>query len=377
MVDFKSIPVDVDPISTYDAYFGKAGIPDGSVYLWRNPRYGMIEGAKEFHKDLRAEIQRKAMGLEEGKALTTTSPLFATSTFYSATSGSMPVLLPEIVDSQIHDFTMIDTPLASGLIARVANRGLFSPGVRRTSLPTAVVGGETGALTAKESTYTKSVVAMKHISSTCEISGMMQAASLAWKNALDLELNAHYMGMKQFEEDMLINGNPTTADSTGAVTDARGFTGLINTASTNTTDLNDAEVQLAHIRVAKQKLIEDKALPGDLVAITDFYTFNNLLSRIQESFRYPAPTDVVNFGASSISIDKIPVIVDLKMPTTAGARECLVFDASPNSMAMRVLQDTKLTELASGGDSYKVSLISYEAFHPYRENRIYRIYDTA
>ncbi len=331
-----------------------------------------------------SEIELKSKGvdrrLEIKAALTTASPLMATGTQYSATSGSIPVLLPTIVDNVLYDLTKRDTPLASGILPRVANRGIFADYVTMTSPATAVVGGEMGELVPTVPTYARTAKKMSYIYAVGEVSGPMQVASAQqWQDALNLLVSAQYQALKELEENLVINGNPTSSDYSGGTTDVRGFKGLIQSITTNVLNKSSAVISLQNITDAFRVVREQYGRAT--ICVTDYKTLSDVKGLVFDVLRYPAPTATVNFGIENILYEGVPIIPDLFMPVTATAREFLVLDTSvtiggPN-IQIRVLQDAVMEELAKTTDAYKFMIKSYLTLVLIDEARCYRVYNLA
>jgi hypothetical protein len=363
--EFGEMPITMLPQLTYQMSFGN--MPHGTVYLDRLS--GFFDQAKSI--DRREDIK------QEIKALTTSSNLFATGTNYTSTSGSIPVLVPTVVDSNLYDVTFRKTPLASGLLPRVTNNGLFADYVARTALSTAKWRAESGALPSAESTYTRYAKAMSFCYAVAELSGPLMVASQVWQNALKNETEGQYRSLKELEENTIINGNPTSADVSGGVTDAKAFKGLINSITTNYTNgATTAKVTLASLRDAIRTIREAKGDP-DLI-VTDYKTLDDIKGDIQDLLRYPAPTGNINFGIESIVFEGVPIIPDLFMPTTATARELLVLTVKlQGNIQLRVLQEATFEELAKTADTYKFMIKEYLTLIIVNEAWCYRFYALA
>lgn len=359
---FSEAPSDLD-ITRYNLSFGNT--PNKTTYLYHPPLPTDSEDYKSLKVDLRPKIA------EEIKSLTTTSNLFATGTSYSGTAGSIPVLVPTVVDATLYDVTKRDTPLANGLIPRVTNYGLFADYIKRTTLSTAKFKAEGAPLTSAESTYTRAAQPMKFMYAVCEISGPLMVTSKVWQDALRIETEGQYRSLKELEENTIINGNPTAADYNGGVTDINAFSGLID--SFTTYYLNKAGVMftIQNLRDAIRTVREAKGHPN--LIVTDYKTLDSLKALIQNELRYESlPGGKIAWGIQSVEFEGIPIIADLFMPTTGSARECLIIDTS--SVQMRVLQEPVIEELAKTADSYKFMIKQYLTLLVLHEAWNYRIY---
>ena len=333
----------------YQVAFGN--FPNGSTYM-----------------DALNKIDRR----EEIKAgLQVESNLMATGTSYSATSGSIPVLAPSVLDPDILDVTKRDTPLASGLLPRVANRGLWADYVKQTALPSAKFKPEGAALDAQAPTLTRTATAMKYLYAVGMVSGPLMAGSQVWKDALKVATEAAFRSLKEMEEDCIINGNPTTGDVSGGTTDATAFTGLIQGITTNTTDNGTVPISIQNIRDGIRTCREAKGHPN--LIVTDYKTLDDIKSLIQSELRYPTPGETIAWGIQAITFEGIPIIPDLFMPTDANEKELLILDTSV--CQIRVLQDATFEELAKTADQYKFMIKEYLTLIIQQEDWCYRYYD--
>jgi hypothetical protein len=340
----------------YNSTFGS--IPAGTTYV------DLLKGI-----DLRPTLNKKIQEEYERKAaITTGSPLMATGTSYSTTSGSIPVLFQTFVDPGVYDQTVRDTPLASGLIRRVTNKGMFADIDKRTALPTATWKAEMASLESAVSTYTRTAAPMKFMYGTGEISGPALAASNSqgWVNVLGEEQAAQYRALKELEENTIINGDTTSATYTD------GFNGLIAAIDTNYTDKSAAELQLADIDTALQTCREAKGHPN--LMVTDWRTYYRV-QQLMRPIMQAQSGQALNFGFPSISYEGIPIVPDQFMPTSGSGREFLVLDTS--TIEMRVLQDATYVEAAKTADFFKFFISQYETMVVKNEAFCYRIYGLA
>ena len=342
-------------------------LPNNTMYLNRAPMLkAPIEGVKSAVIDKREEVKA---------ALATTSPLFAIGTAFSDTSGSTPVLLPTIVDDTLYDLTIRDTPLSSGVVPRVTNRGVYADWITKSANATAKWEGEQTTASPTTATYGRDAKKVKFMRIFGEMTGPMMVASPdQWKDMMTIEVADKMQAMKYLEEDTIINGDPTAADFDGGVTDIRAFEGFINQVTTNTEDKNDAEIVISDVRQGNVKIREAYGHPT--VGVTDLSTFDVLKGEMQNLLRYPAPTANVAFGIESMTIDGLPVITDLFMPTTDNAREFHIWDTqTERNVQMRVLQEVTMTELAKTTDTTKYMVKAYETMLMIQEKWCHRIYD--
>lgn len=308
------------------------------------------------------EVNKLAdIGLEQKAAMTTQSPLYAIGTAFSTTSGSIPVLFPTFVDNQLYDFVRRDTPLASGLIPRVANRGLFADIVKCTALPSgAAFKPELAALPSSSGTYSRVAVPMKFAYDRFDISGPAMVASQAWQSVLAIEQERHFRAMKELEETVIINGDTTSSTYTDA------FNGLVATITTNTTNKSGAELVLGDLNTEIDKIINAKGHPN--LAVTDYVTFSRLRDLLKDYVRINVSSGQngllgLDIGADELSFRGIRFIPDLFMPTSSNAKRILILDtqsvAGGPNVQMRVLQELVTEELAKTLDATSYMMKAY------------------
>lgn len=324
---------------------------------------------ERFPAELKAQIVKQ---VETKAALTTQSPLFATGTSYTGTSGSIPVLLPTVVDPQLYDRTRVEYPLSSGLIPRVAQLGIYADIIRQTALPTAQWKEEGAALDTTIPTYTRGVTRVRYLYGVGEITGPMMVASRVWQNALTLQQEAQFRAVKELEEDTILDGNPTAGTVDGTVSDENAFTGLVQSITTNNTNQSSARISLDDLRVAFRVIREARGEP-DLI-VTDHKTLADIRNLMQEVIRYPNPGDTLDFfGSTIIKFEGVPIVPTIFLPTSNGARELLVLTVKKgNNIQMRVMQEPTFQEMPSNADSYKFMVKEYVTMVIAHETWCYR-----
>lgn len=359
-------PSDATSFSQYSFQFGD--LPPQTVYLDLNTA-DTLDRPEGQGIDRRDEI--KAHCMEEIKALTTQSPLLAVGTNYSATSGRIPVLLPTIVDSTLYDITKRKTPLASGLIPRVTNRGIYADTVRMTALPTAVWKPEDSSLPDTTATYDRVVAQIRYAFAVGRVTGPMIVASPEhFKNMLRQEQVAAFRALKELEENTIINGDTTSATYTN------GFNGFVSLIASNTEDKSGDQILLSDIDTAFITIEEAKGTPT--LIVTDTKTFTDLKVLMRDILIGTTGQATLDFGFRGIKYEGVPIVPDLFMPTAGDARELHVLDTSstangPN-IQIRVLQDATMEELAKNNDSFKFAIKEYITMIIIQEAWCYRIH---
>ena len=352
MAEFGQTQMTALPELSYGVSFGN--MPSRTTYM---------DGLKGIDK--REEIKA---------ALTTQTDLMAVGTQYSGTTGNIPVLVPTIVDPQLYDLTRRDTPLASGLIPRVTNMGLFADWIVRDALMGASFKAEAATLNSTNSNYKRYAQPMSYIYAVGEVSGPLQIASKVWQDALRLESESAFRSLKELEEDAIINGNPTPGDTSGTVTDETAWSGLRFKITTNAIDATGNTVSIDNLRTIIRQARENKGHPN--LFVVDYKTLDDVKGLMQSFLMYDkVPQGNIAWGIQTIEFEGIPMVPDLFMPTTAGAREILLIDT--NTVQMRVLQDATMEELAKTADTFKFMIKAYETMIVINEKFCGRIYNLA
>ena len=335
---------------------------------------GSIDGLRDGESFGGHRLEAKGEFLEIKAALTTGAPLFATGTSYSATSGSIPVLLPTYVDQKLYDVTRRKTPLASGLIPRVANNGLFADYVKRTAVPTFATAGSSTVSWSSEapsaspgiSTYTRTAQAVKFLYAFGEVTYPMIVASKVWHDALQAEIEGQYKAVKYLEEQTIISGDTSAALYTN------GFQGLRTLITTNSTAKAGATIAIDDLDTAFSTIRQTYYGEPDLI-VTDWKTYYDLKKILRDYIRYPSPDGTLSWGFEAMEYENVPIVPDQFMPSTGSGRVLLVLTVKQeNNIQLRVLQDTTFEELAKTTDSYKFMIKLYETMILIQESWCYQ-----
>ncbi len=339
------------PELSYAASFGKT--PNRTVYM------DAMKGV-----DKREEIKA---------AMTTETHLMDTDVQYSAVAGSIPVLVPTVVDPNLYDLTRRDTPLASGLLQRVTNIGLFADYIRRTALPTASFKPEGATVFDPDnSNYDRIAQRMSYIYAVAELTGPLMIASKVWQDALRLETEAAFRSLKELEEDCILNGDPTPGDTSGTITDEEAWAGLRTVITTHALDMTGGAVTIAAMRDKIREIREARGHPN--LIVTDYATLDAVKGLIQTFLTYDKiPQGQIAWGIQTIEFEGIPIIPDLFMPTTPGSREMLFLDTS--IIQMRILQDAVMEEFGRTADTFKFMIKSYLTMIVINEEWCGRLYN--
>ena len=309
----------------------------------------------------------KAREMEVKAALNTDSALFATGTYYSGTSGSVPVTHPIWVDGTLYDKTARAYPLASGLIPRVANKGIFATIAKRTALPTAVWRAQGAAQTSATSTYSMAAAPIKCLYSLGEVSGLAQADK-TFADHIAMEKEAHFRACIELLENTMCVGDTSAAAYYNA------WQGFQNAVTTNTSNQSAAPLALSLMDTALSTIAGKKG-ECDLI-VTDYTTWYSLKALLKPYTIYNDPVSRLNaFGFNAIDYMGIPVVVSLSMPTTASSHEMHFYTVrKEGNVQLRVLQDLMVEDKPSDADSYRFLWKMYVTEVIVYEDWNYRLY---
>jgi len=342
--------------AAYQASFGD--LPDRTVYKHFPPTKDAVGG-----RNIDATVESKSTKFEV-KALTTDGQVYATGTSYTSTSGSLPTLLPIYLDPTITDITRFKTPMYSGVLKKVTNRGLYADFNKLTAKGAAAFKAEDAALTEADDTYSRVTKPIKYIYSVGRVTGPMLAAMKEYQDAMRLEVTNKRQALAEHLEKQICRG---TAN------DSNGFEGFVDLVTTNTTDASSATITIANMRT-DIRTVREAYGNVDLI-VTDYKTLDDVKALLQVQLRYAAPLTTISFGIQAIEFEGIPIIVSLGMSTTATSREMHFYDTSV--WELRVLQDETMEELAKTNDSVKFMVKWYGTLITKAENWNYRHYGLA
>jgi hypothetical protein len=335
-VMFKAMDLtEVDAVERFDKVF------DG-IKLKGVDEYGCTASFEYFNPwnkiDHRAEIKEKMLQKQS----------IDTQTGGVGTAGT--ALIPVYVDSAIVDRTDRMTPLTD-MLPRRAVRGLTYDYIPLTAKGGASFELEDAPMIVQVDTYDRQSVSMRYLYAVGRITGPAIAGMRGFIDANALDLRVKVKSMKEAEENAIINGDASTY-----VTE---FNGLIQSITTNTTNLSSAAVQLSHIRAELATTFNANGMVT--LAVTDASTHNAIKNLLQDIQRQPAPpAEGLPFGIpGAFSFDGVDFIKDRYMPTTSGSRRILLLDM--RYIFLAVLQDVTYEELAKETDGNKYMLKEYFA----------------
>lgn len=364
--------MNINTDALYKSSFGL--LPDNTCYSnpWDGGKTSSAEGKAMDSIDLRPElnkvmkkgmasIQRKALGPETGGA---------------GTDGY--ALVPVYVDPRIVDRSRKFTPLTE-LIPRVTNMGQTAD----FNVITAKGGGYSAGLDAPlpetDDTYDRVSKQIKYYYAVGRVLGQMKAAMPSYMlegfnptgdgmvsggfananapNALQTEILMKARSLKEYEENMIINGN-----SSSTSTDFDGI--VVQQGTTNQTDLSSSDLTWDDVEETVQAAFDDGGRPK--IAIASSSVVTDLRKIMLDTFRF-SPSDLQNnnllpFGIPQhivlhTMVGPIPCIPSMFMSNTSGAKQIFFLDT--DFIEMRVLQDMTYEALGKLNDSDKFMLKIY------------------
>lgn len=340
--------LDVDMSVAWDQAFGKMKVYDGMQIG------GLRNGALPQHRQIsKKDFVDTSMIVKAGTRTTTTDE-FATSTNYSTTSGSIPGILPIVVQPGITDVVMLDHPFYA-MMPKRATRSKFITWNKRTARGDASFKYEDPGLEPTVDTIGRSVIQIKSAYSVRRITNLNIKASEFFIDIVSEEINSATQALLDLLEDTMITGDASTY--------AYEFSGLDTLITTNTTDMNGAELTLDniedHVRYAKQGSKSAWVGTGrPNLHLTNSVDYQKIKALIRPWLRWN-DTNALNWGIESYSIEGRPVIVSPKCNITAGSRRWYVLDMS--KWYLGVLQDITYQELPQDADAFKFMLKCYMA----------------
>jgi HK97 family phage major capsid protein len=258
-------------------------------------------------------------------------------------------LIPVYPDSQVVDRTIRETPLRT-MMPRRAVKGLTYDYIPKTSQTEASWEFEGASIADQVDIYDRVSVPIKYLYAKGRLTGPSIAAMRGFIDPAQLDLASKTKGIREAEEEAIINGNTST--------NPEEPNGLITLITTNTTDKSSANVTLADLRAEYTTTFNANGQVS--VAVTDAATHNyikGLLLSFQRQVENPSER-VMGFGIpDAFEFDGVMFIKDRFMPTSSGSRRILLLDM--RYIFMAVLQDLTYEEKFSENDNYPYLLKEY------------------
>lgn len=296
-------------------------------------------------------VNTEAIVMKAGSRTTLTDE-YAIGTDLSATSGSMPGILPLVVQPGITDTILLDHPFYA-MTAKRATKSKFISWNKRTARGSASWKYEDPAMEPVVDTIGRSVIQIKSAYSVRRITKFDLKASEFFINMLSVEINSATEAMLDLLEDTMITGDASTY--------AYEFSGLDNLITTNTEDQSSAELTLDKIaelvRWAKQGAKSSHSGTGrPNLHLTNTVDYDKIKALIRPWLRYN-DTNALNWGIESYSIEGRKVVTSPKCNITAGSRRWYVLDMRYWYLGM--LQDITFEDLPQDADAKKFMLKVY------------------
>lgn len=353
--------------------------------------FGNYPDLQPYSAGMNRMYKAQLKGLEPRKAITKSLNIDAEAKSLQTTTGGTGTagnaLIPVYLDPRVVDISRKYTPLTE-LIPRVANQGTTADYIRVTAKGSAGTNVEDAALSDVAHTRSRVSKSIKYLYSVGRVTGPAQAAIPAFTfggynptgagnvnespfsdaqapNAMQQEVLLAARALKEFEENLIINGNATTNGVSGNTgPDGSEYDGIVQLQSTtNQTDLSGADITWDNIQNAVKEAYSNGGRPN--LAICSASTYTDITSLMIDTFRITPGDNVTElvFGISAqVSLNTIvgmiPLIPSMFLDDTADSRSVYFLDM--DWIEMRVLLDMTFEELAKTNDSRKFMLKIYE-----------------
>jgi len=247
------------------------------------------------------------------------------------------------------------------------------------------IGGEVGIPSdAAEETIETQQLEVSYWRVKGSVSGPVGLAAQTLRNSFSVDQDYKTIAMKNFTENLALNGDPTTNTTDGSVTDERGFTGLrfrLDGTSNDVTPQAGTGTSIIpeEIRRLQRLAGEDGGDMGSLMGITDLKTLTDLKNQADDhdplEIRTVDGERTIDLGARGIRLDGMPIVVSDFMPNSDNSREFIVTDMrfsrmhNLSDLVMESLGKTRdsddyfmkqygVYELAAGAEDYSARLSS-------------------
>lgn len=281
---------------------------------------------------------------------------------FDTTAGAY--LIPTYLDPQIIDLTRRMLPFLA-LLKRETMVGLTANIQQLATYNTATWEAESAVMTPQDETYDRSVYTAAYGYSIGQVTGQMIAAGRTYYNALQESIRVHGIALRRLEEQYALLGSATATPGDPCVDDADAFDGIfkivreVTGTHGNENDLaGAASIQLSDVRDAIEISKTNSGNPSLIVC--DNATYFSLKNAISDWERHVNPGEKIAWGFTTYTIDGVPVVPTLTIPTTTTARALAVLDM--DVLCYKVLQDITYEPLAKTTDADKFMIKVYEVF---------------
>jgi hypothetical protein len=206
-----------------------------------------------------------------------------------------------------------------------------------TDLARPEIGGERDVPADQDDSYSAQSLSMSYYRITGSVSGPMQLASRTLRNAGSVEQRNKSTAMSHFSEDLVLNADPTGGDTSGGLTDERGYKGVRTLAKDNGEEYSPgggdgSTITAEDVRANFRRAVEQGGNPATTIHATDLKTITDLKNSLDQHdpVMIDTPEGQINLGAQSVAIDGAPVVHSDFMPNTA-------YDATANPEGRNLL----------------------------------------
>ena len=343
--------VNVDTNSAYELSFGK--MAEGTIYAGGVSEYEnkMYDRREDLRKEQNERVQKDiAVRKDRGSV----SDIYASGTSYTATSGSLPILIPIYVDADIINLVRKETPLYE-MLPKKAVRGKTYDWNQLSTLNTASFLNEGASLPVSDDAYTRVTTPIKLAYATGKVSGFAQAAMTGYIDILRQEVMTHTRALVQLIEQTTLTGDASTT--------AVEFSGFDKLIATNATDKSSAEFVLDDLRTSIRLCRQGGATivggGNPNLIVMNLVDYDKLKGLLQAYLRYPAPTYSIAWGIQTMEFEGLPIIFSKFANITTNSRRIYILDTSVVFYA--ILQDITYQDLARVDDANKFMLKWYGA----------------
>lgn len=191
-----------------------------------------------------------------------------------------------------------------------------------TDIGTPSIGDERTVPADVDDTFQAQSLSMTYYRIRGSVSGPMQLASQTLRNAQSVEQQNKARAMAHFSADLALNGNPTGGTTDGTIQDEKAYKGVRQLAIDNshTTDKGGSTITKADVRDSYRQAVENGGDGSSVVHITDLKTLTDLKEVLDDTNQVEivgGGDGTISFGAKSVAVDGVPVLVSDFMPQQA------------------------------------------------------------
>lgn len=349
---------DVNVAKAYSESFGN--LDDGTVY---QDRFGVTGKPVDLNPDIAKAYENEYRAVEEimadGGSFREAIKQVAVAKGLTTGDISLPVFPRE----DLVDLATRRTPFSQALPRVTAETDTVTQD-SVTDLGTPEIGGETDVpADDADDTISKQQLSMAYYRIRGSVSGPVQLAASTLRNSMAGEQARKEMAMRQFEENLVLNGDPTTDTTDGSVEDERGYKGVLTLAEENdqTRDPEagiDTSITSDDVRENMRFATDDGGDYGSLINVTSNKQVTNLKKDMDEvnQVEVDTPDGTISLGARSVMVDGVPTVASDFMPEDKFASIDMRYHRIHN------LSDLVMEPLAKTQDSDDFFMKVYQVF---------------